>query len=58
MTASTGKKGGKKINRMSRSPSHNLYNSQARWITNRIRRIKRHLKRQPNDKCAQKALEA
>lgn len=58
MPASTGRKGGKKIGRGFRSPSHNLYTSQCRWIANRIRRIKRHLKRHPNDKVAIKALKA
>ena len=54
--SSSGKKGGKKIGRGFRSPAHVRYTNSARWITNAIRRLKRHIKKQPNDKVAIKAL--
>ena len=57
MAASTGKKGGKKIGRSLRSPSHNLYTSQRRWAINKQKKLVRHLKAHPNDKVARGALE-
>ena len=54
--SSQGKKGGKKIGRIARSPSHARYNGTNRRETNRLRKLKKHLKQQPNDKTAIKAL--
>lgn len=54
--SSTGKKGGKKIGRSFRSPAHNRYTGEMRWLTNAIRKLKRHIKKYPKDKCALRAL--
>jgi ribosomal protein S15P/S13E len=50
-----GKKG-RKIGRYSKHPSSQRYKAERRWLTNKEKRIKRHLKRFPNDKQAQRAL--
>jgi len=54
MAKSTGKKGGKKIGRGMKSPSHNRYNATNRYETNKVKRAKKHLKAHPNDKTAYK----
>ena len=54
--SSQGKKGGKKIGRLLRSPSHKRYNTEMRWIRNGIKKLKRHLKIHPNDTVALRAL--
>jgi len=50
MKAEVGKKGGRKIGRLLRKPSHNRYNAEMRYEKNKVRRAKRHVKRHPNDK--------
>jgi ribosomal protein S15P/S13E len=52
----SGKKGGKKIGRLLRKPSHNRYTAEKRWLKNAVRNLKRHLKKHPKDKTALKAL--
>jgi len=39
-------------------PCKTNYNATTRWVTNRLKRIARHLKKYPNDAQAQKALTA
>lgn len=56
MSASTGKKGGAKIGRGMKSPSHSSYNSTGRYEINKIRRLKKHLKKCKKDKVALKCL--
>lgn len=51
-----GKKG-RKIGRYSKHPSSMRYRAEKRWETNRIRRVRRHLKRLPNDKQAREWFE-
>ena len=43
--ASTGKKGGKKYGRLLRSPAHARYVTMNRCLTNKIRKIKKHIKK-------------
>jgi ribosomal protein S15P/S13E len=56
---STRKKGkkGRKIGRCKRHPAAARYTGEKRWTTNRIKRIRRHLKKYPNDVQAKAALE-
>ena len=54
--SSTGKKGAKKSGRGLRSPSHQKYVSEGHREINKIRRIKKHLKKRKNDTVALKAL--
>ena len=54
--SSTGKRGGRKIGRSMRLPSHSRYVNEGRREQNKIRRIKKHLKRCENDQIARKAL--
>ena len=54
--SSTGKRGGRKIGRSMRSPSHARYVNEGRRERNKIRRIKKHLKRCGDDQVARKAL--
>ena len=56
MASSTGKKGGKKIGRTLRSPSHARYIAEDHYNRNRKRDIKKHLARHPEDKVALKCL--
>lgn len=66
MPASSGKKGGKKIGRNLKKPSCARYRNQSRWLTNKIKKLKNHIKNQTNpdekgkmvcnDKSAIKAL--
>lgn len=56
MASSGGKKGGRKVGRGMRSPAHTRYTNEGRRETNKINRIKKHLKRCENDKIALKAL--
>ncbi len=48
MAASSGKKGGKKIGRNLRKPSCARYKNSARWLTNKIKKLKKHIKNQTN----------
>ena len=62
MASSQAKKGGKKIGRLLRKPAHARYVSMNRCLTNKIRKIKKHLKKcidskgHANDKVAIAAL--
>jgi ribosomal protein S15P/S13E len=51
-----GKKG-RKIGRYSKHPSSQRYKNEKRWLSNRVKRIERHLKRFPHDKQARRALD-
>lgn len=44
--------GDRKHNSRKDTPTQKRYTAEARWIKNRARRIKRHLKRCPDDKQA------
>lgn len=48
-TSSTGKKGGKKIGRLFRSPAHARYVNEGRRETNKIKRLKKHIKQFTED---------
>jgi len=54
--SSTGGKGARKIGRLLRKPAHKRYTFERRWEKNKIKRLKRHLKRHEGDKVAIKAL--
>ena len=54
--SSGGKKGGRKIGRGMKSPSHNQYNTMGRREQNKIRKLKKHIKEYGNDKIALKCL--
>ena len=54
--SSTGKKGGKKVGKGLRSPAHQRYVNEGRRKQNKIRHIKKHLKRCGDDQVARKAL--
>lgn len=54
--ASTGKKGGKKYGRLLRSPAHARYVNTNRCLLNKIRKIKKHLKKCIKDNTAIAAL--
>ena len=56
MAKSTGKKGGRKIGRMLRSPAHLRYNQEHRRDKNKKRKLRKHLKRHPNDQIALKSV--
>ena len=58
MPKSTGKKGAKKIGRNLRKPACARYRNEMRWVKNKIKKLKRHLKKHPNDRVAIKAKEA
>ena len=49
LVSKKGKKN-RKIGRTDRSPSHQLYNQQERWIKNKARKIAKHLKKFPKYK--------
>lgn len=49
--------GARKVGRSKRHPSTARYTADRRWEKNKIRRVKRHLKYQPNDRQAQGWLE-
>jgi len=51
-----GGKKGRKIGRSKRRPGHTRYNNEKRWIGNKIKKLKKHLKKYPKDKIAVKAL--
>ena len=55
--SSTGKKGGKKVGRLLRSPAHCRYTNENRWELNKIKRLRKHLKRCEKDITARKALQ-
>ena len=44
--------GNKKTGRWSRSPSNMAYKSSMRWITNKIKKVKKQIRKQPNDEQA------
>lgn len=46
----------RKIGRYSKSPSCARYRSEKRWLTNKERKLKKHVKRQPGDVQARSAL--
>ena len=46
----------RKLGRYGRHPSSQRYKGEKRWLTNRVKRIERHLKRFPNDQQARRAL--
>ena len=52
----TGKKN-RKFGRGLRKPAHNRYTSEMRWIKNKAKGLKKHLKRCPGDRTASVALE-
>lgn len=52
----SGKKGGKKIGRNKTKPTCKRYTNSARWLTNKIKKINRHLKNHEKDLAAVKAL--
>ena len=54
--SSTGKKGGRKLGRGLKSPSHQKYSNEGRREKNKIRKLKKHLKQCENDQTARKAL--
>lgn len=54
--SSTGKRGGKKIGRGLRRPAHARYVNENRHETNKIKRLKKHVKRFEKDTVALKAL--
>ena len=54
--SSTGKKGGKKIGRGLRKPAHARYVNERRREINKIKRLKKHIKRFEKDSTALKAL--
>lgn len=56
MASSTGGSGGKKIGRGMRSPSHTRYVNEGRHIKNKIRKLKKHIKKCDRDKVAIKCL--
>ena len=56
MASSGGKSGQKKVGRSMRSASHTRYTNERRCERNKIKRIKKHLKRCGDDKIASKAL--
>ena len=56
MASSTGKAGQRKVGRSMRSPAHTRYTNERRRERNKIKRIKKHLKRCGEDKIASKAL--
>lgn len=52
-------KGGKKNRKVGRNAKYcERYRAEGRWLKNKLRRLRSHLKRQPNDRQALKALEA
>jgi hypothetical protein len=55
MPSSTGKGGKRKIGRCVKSPSHKRYIMMDKHTTNKIRRIKKFFKKNPNDKTAKAA---
>jgi len=54
--SSTGGKGARKIGRNMRKPSCARYRNELRWLKNKARKLKRHLKRHPTDQAAIRAL--
>lgn len=52
---SKGKKG-RKIGRYGKHPSSQRYKSEKRWLTNKIRRMERHLRKHPGDNQTKSAL--
>ena len=58
MAAGSGTKGSgtKKHGRNLRKPACSRYTNQMRWVTNKIKKLKRHLKSHSTDKSAIKAL--
>ena len=55
-SSSTGKKGGKKIGRGLRKPAHSRYVSLNICLRNRIRKLKKHIKKYARDLVAKEAL--
>lgn len=56
MASSTGGKGGRKIGRGMKSPSHSRYVATSRRKINKIKRLRKHLKKCENDQFACKVL--
>lgn len=56
MSSSVSKKGGKKIGRGLRKPAHARYVSESRRETNKIKKVKKHLKENKNDCVALQCL--
>ena len=56
MASSVSKKGGKKIGRLLRSPAHARYVNEGRRETNKIKRLKKHIKQFEKDGTALRAL--
>lgn len=56
MKKETGKKGAKKIGRNMRKPTCARYTREFRWVKNKLRDLKKHLKRHPRDLCAKRAI--
>ena len=56
MASSTGKGGRRKIGRGLRSPASKRYASEGRRLTNKIKKLKKHIKSHNADKSAMKVL--
>ncbi len=50
VTRRVGKKGRKYGRNLNRCPAMKRYNAEMRWITNKLKKLKRLLKKQPNNK--------
>ena len=50
MSSSSGKKGGRKIGRVTRKPCHQVYNAKRMWFWNKVRRIAKQMKKFPKYK--------
>ncbi len=50
--------GARKIGRYNKHPSSQRYRAESRWEANRLRRIRRHLKKCPADRQARSALDS
>jgi hypothetical protein len=55
-SSSTGKKGNKKYGRLLRSPAHSQYIRMNKCLSNKIRKLKKHIKKCANDNVAITAL--
>jgi hypothetical protein len=55
-TEGRGKGGKRKIGRSFKSPAHQRYTAESRWVKNRRKKIARHIKRHPNDMVAKTAV--
>lgn len=56
MASSTGKKGNRKAGRNMRKPTCARYKAEMRWLKNKAKKLRKHLKKYPNDTTAIRAL--